>query len=291
MDDSLLNQVVSDTELIDYIDEVNSEIDKASDRGTALICSSVIEELLKELLEVFLVKSNKIDNDLFKGNGPLSTFDARKKMLYYLGIITKEDYDNLTYLQRVRNKFAHTVLGASFQNQDIINICGNFEITKDAYTPDLVPLPDSETGALPVIDLNPIKESTPARERFIFVFNHLYNILIYYMMKTIDIGRVENTLNATGVERLEYILDFNHRRTEKYSDLLKKENERLEELLSRLKEHKGSSIRGQSKTELIEQFQQQLVKNQDQLDKNLNFIHSLNKTFEYAKEVCEKSID
>ncbi|HDR7261072.1 transcriptional regulator [Bacillus paranthracis] len=158
--------------------EFEKELENSSDRGMVLVCGSIIDRLLHDLLKSFLIKSDNVEKDLFKSNGVLATFDAKIKMAYYLGLISKKEQQNITYLQRIRNKFAHQFLGISFESNDIANICGNFEIPKNSFVPPLIPFPDKETGELPKVELNPIKRTTSAKDRFTYAFKYIYYTLI-----------------------------------------------------------------------------------------------------------------
>ena len=53
------------------------------------MCGSIIDQVLSDLLKAFLIKSDSVEKDLFKGNGILSTFDSKIQMSYYLGLISK----------------------------------------------------------------------------------------------------------------------------------------------------------------------------------------------------------
>lgn len=158
--------------------EFEKELENSSDRGLVLVSGSIIDELLGELLKAFLINSKSVEKDLFKVNGVLATFEAKIQMSYYLGLISKNEKSNITYLQRVRNKFAHQFIDITFENDAISNVCSNFEIPKNCYMPNEIPRPNKETSELPKIDLNPIKRETPAKDRFIFTFKYLYINLI-----------------------------------------------------------------------------------------------------------------
>ncbi|WP_270607119.1 MltR family transcriptional regulator [Bacillus mobilis] len=169
---------------MEALKEFEKELENSSDRGLVLVSGSIIEELLGELLKAFLIKSKGIEKDLFKVNGVLATFEAKIQMSYYLGLISKNEKSNITYLQRVRNKFAHQFIGITFENDAISNVCSNFEIPKNCYMPNEIPRPNKETGELPKIELNPIKRETSAKDRFIFIFKYLYTNLIFKIFFT-----------------------------------------------------------------------------------------------------------
>lgn len=91
-------------ELIDDI------IDEPNDRSLIILCSSIIDEQLYSILATFLTKPDKKnEDDLLKGDNPLSTFSSRIKIIYRLGIIDKIFRDILDQIRKVRNECAHSV--------------------------------------------------------------------------------------------------------------------------------------------------------------------------------------
>lgn len=163
---------------LQFLNEFDKELGNSSDRGLVLICGSIIDELLKELLISFLIKAPKTEKELFGISGPLGSFDSKMKMAYYSGLISKIELQNIKLLQGIRNKFAHQISNISFENIDIINTCSNFSIPKNGFLPSIIPLPKKGTNDIPTIDLNPIKKDTESRERFIFIFKYLFMNLI-----------------------------------------------------------------------------------------------------------------
>ncbi|MFV8517100.1 MltR family transcriptional regulator [Bacillus sp. SBS7] len=164
------------------LEEFEKELENSSDRGLVLVCGSIIDQLLSDLLKMVLIKSDSVEKDLFKGNNVLATFDARIKMSFYLGLISKKEKLNIIYLQRIRNKFAHQVVNISFENNEVINVCNNFEIPRNCYVPQKIPFAKTSTGEWPRVDLNPIKKDTPAKDKFIFTFRYIYNALVNRML-------------------------------------------------------------------------------------------------------------
>ncbi|MEM5644722.1 hypothetical protein AAHH72_05465 [Bacillus cereus] len=175
------NELEQFQKYVDASKEFEKELEYSSDRGIVLVCASVIDQLLSDLLKAFLVKSDNVEKDLFRPNAALSTFESKIQMSYYLGLISKNEELNITYLQRIRNKFAHQVVDISFEKNDIMNLCRHFEIPKNCYMPLDSEFVYKENGELPLVDLNPIKRDTTAKERFIIVFRYVYNTLIHKM--------------------------------------------------------------------------------------------------------------
>ena len=101
-----------------YLDLLNKE----SDRGKVLISTGFLEEHLKEILLAFMLDVPQAEELLDGGNAPLATFSSRITACYALGLISKEEHDDLHLLRRIRNDFAHDI-HTSFETQSVINRC------------------------------------------------------------------------------------------------------------------------------------------------------------------------
>ncbi|MFC5684257.1 MltR family transcriptional regulator [Flavobacterium sp. MAHUQ-51] len=123
-------------------DELVDEIlDERNDRSLIILCSSIIDEQLYNILNKFLKPPLK-DDDLLKGDNPLSTFSSRIKIIYRIGIIDNTFRDILDTIRKIRNLSAHSVelnLGKSPIKDHIntlkktIKIKPSYELTKKRY--------------------------------------------------------------------------------------------------------------------------------------------------------------
>ncbi|AFQ16481.1 MltR family transcriptional regulator [Bacillus thuringiensis] len=275
----------------------------SSDRGLVLVCGSIIDHLLSELLKSFLIKSNNVEKDLFKTGGILATFDSKIKMSYYLGLISKNEQLNITYLQRIRNKFAHQFINISFENNDIVNVCKSFEIPKNCFVPSFIPFPNKETGELPQVDLNPIKKDTLAKNRFIVTFQYLYFTFISRLLfaeferrdeytkiitaeniMLMQIEMIERALNK-GIELKEYEENENHIFEMQY---------RIETIKKSLNDN---NILNPDIQDTIKDIEIEIEKNKKwyeefskENDEYLKFLHSMLKPYRYSYEVLKNSI-
>lgn len=217
------------------LEEFERELNSNSDRGIVLICASIIDQILEEMLKGFLIDNPKVDKDLFKGNGPLQGFDQKIKMAFYLGLISKNEFNNIIYLQRVRNKFAHQVNGISFENEAIKNVCQNFNIPKNCYAPPFIPIKEGED--LPRVELNPIKKDTTSKDRYIYTFKYLYTSLLHKSnIRKADI-RQEDLLDITADMVTEVPLSLCKNLLSEYENNINK----LEQSIKKLKEQKNKS--------------------------------------------------
>ena len=116
-----------DINLNKFIENLKNE----SDRGVVLISFELIHNYLTSLFEKYLI----LNNDLRKGIleyslAPLNTFSNKIKMAYSLGLIDKEQYRNLEYVRKIRNKFAHGISDASFEDDKIVEWCNKIKIPR-----------------------------------------------------------------------------------------------------------------------------------------------------------------
>lgn len=204
-----------------YLEEVDSELNKQSDRAITLVCCSILEELLKEKIKMNLV-SDDGTRKLFDGNGPFGTVQNRTLSAYYMGLITRNQRKNLEYMQRVRNKFAHQVVGLSFEHPQIKDMCSHLEIPTNMYMPrNLMYKKTAMEDGIKVekefdIDTNPYENTVSTKEKYILMFNYLYDVLRPFENNT--------TTPAEEIlphERIQRIINF----YEEKVDLLKNETQ------------------------------------------------------------------
>lgn len=225
MSENIFERLSTQNKHLEYLKEFDNEVENNSDRGIVLICGSIIDELLTDLLKSFLIEKENIDKNLFNTRQPLGEFDAKLKLSFYLGLITELDYSNIVYIQRIRNKFAHQVIGISFENNDIGNTCSVLKIPKNAYIPEDIPYPEKETGKLPYVDLNPIKQNTLAKDRFIFTFRYLYKNLIHRTYLN-EFERRKEYINSDAADVNSILMENKMKKMlEKTKELIEKEND------------------------------------------------------------------
>lgn len=101
------------------INLLNKSLDDLDERGLVLSLAAFAEDALGQLLKAFLL-TNEATNQLLEGfNAPLGTFSARIKAAYALGLIEKDQLDDLERLRKMRNEFAHSWRPIGFENAKI----------------------------------------------------------------------------------------------------------------------------------------------------------------------------
>lgn len=104
-----------------------SALNEESDRGCVLFAAAYLDHALMELLRSCLVQTKKIDEDLFKQNGPLASFSSRIKFAYYLGKISPSEKKDFETIRSIRNDFAHHPEFIDFSVQSIKDRCANLD--------------------------------------------------------------------------------------------------------------------------------------------------------------------
>lgn len=113
------NQAREILELSDFTHEFNLE----SDRGAALVAASLLDERLKGILKAFFLNSRVSDELLTGYNAPLGTLSSRTSLAYALGLIQKNEFDEITLIRKIRNEFGHKWKGITFSEAPIAGLC------------------------------------------------------------------------------------------------------------------------------------------------------------------------
>jgi DNA-binding MltR family transcriptional regulator len=130
-----MNMAFSDAELKHQL-VLLSEIENQSDRGSAIVGASWVEEELKVAIKSKLINDEKVWNSLFRSSGPLGTFSSNIDLAYMVGVITKSQHSDLQQLRKIRNEFAHKIVSSeiealSFETPNIKDRCMSIECVKE----------------------------------------------------------------------------------------------------------------------------------------------------------------
>ena len=108
-------------QLAAFLHEFNSE----SDRGAALTAAAYLEESLEDILRQFLAAVKETERLLSGYNAPLGTFSAKASAAFSLGLIQRNEYEELSLIRRVRNEFAHSWHEVDFTANKVVGLCSN----------------------------------------------------------------------------------------------------------------------------------------------------------------------
>lgn len=110
----------TDLDINDYHGILQS-LREDSDRASAVLAGSFIENYLAKYLKIFMVEDGSAK--LFDSDGPLSTFNQRIRIAYAFKLISIETRNDLFLIAKIRNHFAHHPLHASFDTAPVSDFC------------------------------------------------------------------------------------------------------------------------------------------------------------------------
>lgn len=118
------------------VNRLNRSLQDLDERGLILSLAAFAEDSLGVLLKAFML-SVDATNSLLEGfNAPLGTFSSRIRAAYALGLVTKDQFDDLEHLRKIRNKFSHTWQPISFSDP---TITGHIKAINYNYVDDVFP--------------------------------------------------------------------------------------------------------------------------------------------------------
>jgi DNA-binding MltR family transcriptional regulator len=112
------------------LDALEKELFGENDRASILLMGSLVDACLERLLRTPMRSnlSQSDANDLFDGNGPLSTFSAKIALAYALGLIGPTCRRELNLIRELRNAFAHSLKRLDFAVSEVGAICEQLQV-------------------------------------------------------------------------------------------------------------------------------------------------------------------
>lgn len=104
---------------------IDEEFHGESDRIVAIVGGAYLDTLLESLLRSVLREQDK--EDLLGTSDALGSNGSRYKLAYRLGLIRKHQRDDLRYVAKIRNEFAHVHTSLSFDDAPIRDLCRNLQ--------------------------------------------------------------------------------------------------------------------------------------------------------------------
>ena len=117
------------------INKVFDEVFNQTDRASAIVSCSLLDELLERTIRGHLLDSDSVRHHLFSGPAPLSTMSAKTNMAYHLGLISKAIFEDLIIIRRVRNEFAHSFEPVNFESECIQHRCKLLQYLQNTKPP------------------------------------------------------------------------------------------------------------------------------------------------------------
>lgn len=106
------------------------ELEHGDNRSVILLGGAILDELLRRLLDSWLVPNDKIKKSVFDYNEALGTFANRIKMCFLLGLISEDMFDDLNNVRKIRNCYAHNIFVPDFENKEIKDKCDSLILVK-----------------------------------------------------------------------------------------------------------------------------------------------------------------
>jgi len=100
-------------------DKILDEIKLGSSRAAIILAVASIDDVLRAAISCnFIHLPGREEDQIFSGNGPLSTFSSRIKIAHAMGLISKKVRSDLDVLRKIRNKYAHGTKDIDLSDDD-----------------------------------------------------------------------------------------------------------------------------------------------------------------------------
>jgi len=114
-----------------WLDDLNEDL-QGSDRSCAVLAGAILDDLLKTLLQRYLLPPvNSSDDRLLSRSGPIDSFYARIELASRLNLISEHTRKALDWVRDIRNDAAHKTdftFDSESNNHRVANIVSILEI-------------------------------------------------------------------------------------------------------------------------------------------------------------------
>jgi DNA-binding MltR family transcriptional regulator len=108
---------------IEIISEMDREFHESPDRVIAIVGGAYIDAMLDRLFREVLIDVSKEVDSLLRPDAPLGSNGARYQLAYCLGLITREQRDDMKLVAKIRNTFAHDFTATGFDMPPVRDYC------------------------------------------------------------------------------------------------------------------------------------------------------------------------
>lgn len=145
--------------------------DEKNNRGVAILLAANAEIALRVAIDRNLVVREDSHKDLFSPRGILSSFDAKIRIGYCMGVYGNVHKNNLDCIRAIRNAYAHAAQPLTFDTAEVKAVC-NLMAQVEAIFPRSV---NAKTGKT---EFELTGEET-ARERYIKICSRVTHNLFW----------------------------------------------------------------------------------------------------------------
>jgi DNA-binding MltR family transcriptional regulator len=111
----------------EVIAEMDREFHNSPDRVIAVIGAAYLDSMLDRLLTAAFIQSAEDVERMLRPDGPLGSNGSRYQLCYCLGLITREQRDDLKIVAKIRNAFAHNFKSLDFEADPIRGYCASLK--------------------------------------------------------------------------------------------------------------------------------------------------------------------
>ena len=108
---------------VEIISEMDREFHQSPDRVIAIIGGAYLDSMLDRLFRAVLIDLPREVDSLLRPDAPLGSNGARYQLAYCLGLITREQRDDLKLIAKIRNTFAHNFKATGFDVPPLRDYC------------------------------------------------------------------------------------------------------------------------------------------------------------------------
>lgn len=142
---------MSSDDIPDYVPEWNSVsvvgdsnrelAEKRETTGYVLSLVAYLDDGVRMLIGTKMPNlTSDLNDSIFEGTGPLSTFSGRILVATALGLLEASDATELKKLKNIRNKFAHrSLVPLDFDDPDVVKLASKLDRTKNQVGKDASP--------------------------------------------------------------------------------------------------------------------------------------------------------
>lgn len=283
MNSEILKEVNAEIENLNLLK--NELLSSPSDRSCVIVAVSYLDELLMEIIKLFItVPTKKEDNNkLFEGYGPLSSFNSKVVIAYRLGLISEYEYQSLQAIRKIRNNFAHRL---DFQKLDTIKDKLQTIIpNRSLLPPEVILAPKYENQKAPLPDI-PIIDINSARDIFVKSVLCLQNCLSTRRIRIVFDKRKtpDNYTSLLDIENEKiFATEKNIEQLCKIKELLLKHKSLLDEQKNLLKDSEKDIVRVENE---IRKIDIEIIDNENEIKE----FKSMYETNLYVKDRIELSL-
>ena len=107
--------------------EMDREFHDSTDRVIAVIGAAYLDSMLDKLFRAALIREPDEVDKLLRPDAPLGSNGARYQLAFCLGLITRDQRDDLKLIAKIRNAFAHDFKISSFATSPVREHCAELK--------------------------------------------------------------------------------------------------------------------------------------------------------------------